>query len=179
MYNKIILSSVLSLSLIACTTPAVVQKADSDIENKAKSFHVDSNKSKIYFINGKMTSGLFNPTHSYPSDLAINDVVIGSMNKENVLVVDLLPGMYEFYWLPRSTDMIDKNSVPQKTKLKVDGGQVLVLQGDYSMGGAAYFGLLGSMVSPPTTSIVVASREDIKNKVVVSPQNCKPSICAN
>jgi hypothetical protein len=179
MYYKIILSSVLSLSLIACTTPAVVQKADSDVENKAKSFQVDSNKSKIYFINGKMTSGLFNPTHSYPSDLAINDIVIGSMNKENVLVVDLLPGTYEFYWLPRSTDMIDKKSVPQKTKLKVDAGQVLVLQGDYSMGGAAYFGLLGSMVSPPTTSIVVASREDIKNKVVVSPQNCKPSICAN
>ncbi len=169
----------LSLSLIACTTPAVVQKADSDVENKAKSFQVDPNKSKIYFINGKMTSGLFNPIHSYPSDLAINDIVIGSMNKENVLVVDLLPGTYEFSWLPRSTDMIDKKSVPQKTKLKVDGGQVLVLQGDYSMGGAAYFGLLGSMVSPPTTSIVVANREDVKNKVVVSPQNCKPSICAN
>jgi len=53
------------------------------------------------------------------------------------------------------------------------------MRGDYSLGGAAYFGLIGSMVSPPTTSIVIGTKDDIKNKIVVSPQNCNPSICAN
>jgi hypothetical protein len=171
--------SLLCLILIGCTTPAVVQKADSDFEDKARSFRVEPNKSRIYFVNGKITSGFFNPSHQYPSDLSINGVLIGSMNKENVMVLDLIPGTYEFHWMPRSTDLIDKQSVPQKTKLKADAGQFLVIQGDFSMGGGAYFGLVGSMVSPPTTTIVVASKDDIKNKVVVSPQNCNPSICAN
>jgi len=161
-----------------CTTPAVIQKADPLAEYKAKIFDVDASKSKIYFVNGKVTPNMFNMDHSYPSDFYVNDIAIGSMNKDNAMVVDLIPGSYDFHWLPRSTDLIDKNSLPQKFKIKAEGGQVIVLRGDYSLGGAAYFGLIGSLASPPKTSITVASKEDISNKVIVLPQNCNTTFCS-
>ena len=179
MYIKSIFYFLSVIMLVGCTTPAVVSKADANFENRAKSFQVEPTKSKVYFVNGNIVPSMFNSAHAYPSDFLINDTVIGSMNKDNVLVVDLMPGSYEFHWMPRSTDLIDKKSVPKKANLQVNGGQILVMRGDYSLGGAAYFGLIGSMVSPPTTSIVIGTKDDIKNKIVVSPQNCNPSICAN
>ena len=173
------LSAMFILGLLGgCTTPAVVQKADPLSEYKAKIFYVDASKSKIYFVNGKATPNMFNIDHSYPSDFYVNDIAVGSMNKENAMVIDLIPGQYDFHWLPRSTDLIDKNSVPQKSRIKVEGGQVIVLRGDYSLGAAAFFGLIGSIASPPTTSITVAVKDDISSKVIVLPQNCNTTFCS-
>ena len=173
-----ILSAMFIFGLLGgCTTPAVVQKADPLSEYKAKIFDVDASKSKIYFVNGKATPNMFNIDHPYPSDFYVNDIAVGSMNKDNAMVIDLIPGQYDFHWLPRSTDLIDKNSVPQKSRIKVEGGQVIVLRGDYSLGAAAFFGLIGSIASPPK-SITVAMKDDISSKVIVLPQNCKTNFCA-
>lgn len=167
----------LTIQLFGCATPAVVQRVDAEAEKKAKSFQVENNKSKIYFINGKMTSGFINPMHSYPSDILVNDVQIGSMNKENVMVFDVAPGSYDISWMPRSTDPIDQKATQNKLKVNAQGGQAIVLQGDYSMGGAAGFGLLGAMVSPPATSVTTANKDEVASKIVVQPQNCIPNIC--
>lgn len=173
-----LLLALVTVLLAACQTPAIVQQADSDSENRAKTFQVDAAKGKIYFVNGQITYGGFlTQTHPYPSDFIVNDKVIASMNKENVLVFDLVPGNYEFSWMPRSSDPIDKNSVPNKLKTRVDGGKIVILRGDYSLGGAMAFGLIGSMVSPPQTSIVFGAKNDILNKTVVMPQNCPAAMC--
>lgn len=175
--KNIVLATLLTLMLAGCTTPALVQKADAISEKKAKEFHTEPNKTKIYFVNGKMTSGFINPMHSYPSDILVNDVQIGSMNKENVMVFDVAPGSYDVSWMPRSTDPIDQKATQNKLKINALGGQVIVLQGDYSMGGAAGFGLLGAMVSPPATSVTITSKDEVASKIVVQPQNCAPNIC--
>jgi hypothetical protein len=112
-FKKIVLICAV-FQLFGCATPAVVQKADPESERKAKAFQVDSNKSKIYFVNGLMTSGFVNPTHSYPSDVIVNEILIGSMNKENVMVIDVAPGSYNFSWMPRSTDPIDQKATQKK-----------------------------------------------------------------
>lgn len=189
---KIILTIFLSLSLQAFAEPAAVQNADADLANKATELTVETGKARIYFITGKDTSGIVTdkPPFKSSSDLLVNDTVIGSINRENLLVADLKPGMYEFYWQP--TDTIKSNSkiVPQKMKLNIESGQILVLQGDYHDGmsktkkiGSLFFGALGALAmglsSTPTSSLVVASEEDIKNKTLVTPTNCNPSICGN
>ena len=175
-FYKIVLIC-LSIQLLGCATPAVVQRVDAEVEKKAKLFQVEQNKSKIYFLNGKMTSGFINPIHSYPSDILVNDVFIGSMNKENVMVIDVAPGSYDISWMPRSTDPIDKKAIQNKLKINAQAGQAVILQGDYSMGGAAGFGYLGAMVSPPATSVTLSNKDEVASKVVVHPQNCAPTIC--
>jgi hypothetical protein len=189
--NKYIFTIFLSLSLNAFSAPAVLENADAGLENKATALTVEPNKGKIYFING---NDLFftNPkvTHLIKSDLFINDTFIGSpQKKENVLVVDLLPGTYEFHWLPTG---IEPNSkmVPEKIKLNVEAGKKLVIQGDYNdgkktinrvlgFGGGLFGALLSDAGSKPSTSIAVATEDDVKNKTVVNPTNCKPPICGN
>ena len=42
------------LALQACTTPAVVSKADADATQKAMSFEVSKDRAKVYFVNGKI-----------------------------------------------------------------------------------------------------------------------------
>ena len=175
-FKKIVLICAV-FQLFGCATPAVVQKADPESERKAKAFQVDSNKSKIYFVNGLMTSGFVNPTHSYPSDVILNEILIGSMNKENVMVIDVAPGSYNFSWMPRSTDPIDQKATQKKMTVNAHAGEAIVLRGDYSMGGAAGFGLLGAMVSSPVTSVTLGNRDDVASKVVVHPQSCPATIC--
>jgi hypothetical protein len=57
-----------------------------------------------------------------------------------------------------------------------NGGEILILQGDYSMGGAA-FGLIGSMFSPPKTWLTKADKSEVQGKTIVLPQNCDVNVC--
>ena len=71
----------------------------------------------------------------------------------------------------------DKNANPQIMSVILQGGEVLVLQGDYSLGGAAIFGLIGGMVSPPKTWLRRAERAEVQGKTIVLPQNCDVNVC--
>jgi len=163
--------------LQACTTPAIVSKADDMTTRKAMSFEVGNDRAKVYFVNGKVMENMFNMKHQYPSDFMVNGKVIGSKNKEDALVFEVKPGIYDFSWNVRSTDIIDKNAVPQVMKINLTPGEILVLKGDYSMGGAAYFGLIGAMMSPPKTWITRAEKTEIQGKNIVLTQNCDVNIC--
>ena len=103
--------------------------------------------------------------------------IVGSKNKEDVLVFQVKPGKYDFSWNVRSTDPIDKNATPQVMSIILKRGEIVVLQGDYSLGGAAMFGLIGGMVSPPKTWLLRAERNEIQGKTVVLPQTCEPNVC--
>lgn len=89
---------------------------------------------------------MFNMKHQYPSDFIVDGKTIGSKNKEDALVFEVKPGKYDFYWNVRSTDPIDKKANPQVMPIILQGGDIVVLQGDYSLGGATMFGLIGAMV---------------------------------
>lgn len=162
-----------------CMTPAVVMQADSQVVGRAMSFDVSPDRARVYFISGIISENMFNMSHKYPSDFMLNGKLIGSKNKDDVMVFELRPGSYDFAWSVRSTDLIDKNSVPQTMSLILSPGEIVVLQGDYSMGGGAMFGLLGSMISPPKTWLVRADRSKALSKNVVVPQNCEVNVCLN
>jgi hypothetical protein len=167
----------LCLGLQACTTPAVVSKADASESQKAMAFEVSNDSAKVYFVNGKVVENLFNMKHQYPSDFIVDGKIVGSKNKEDVLVFQVKPGKYDFSWNVRSTDPIDKNATPQVMSIILKRGEIVVLQGDYSLGGAAMFGLIGGMVSPPKTWLLRAERNEVQGKTVVLPQTCEPNVC--
>lgn len=179
MLNKFSLILFLCGILSGCTTQAIVSKPDVDTTKRAASFEVGRDRSKVYFINGKMVGNLFNMKHKYPSDFIINGKIIGSMNKDDVMVMELRPGNYELSWNVRSTDLINKKSVPQLININIKGGEIIILQGDYSLGGASMFGLIGSMVSSPKAFLSKGDRPDIQGKNVVTPQYCVPSMFLN
>lgn len=165
------------LALQACTTPAVVSKADADATQKAMSFEVSKDRAKVYFVNGKIIENMFNMKHQYPSDFIVDGKTIGSKNKDDALVFEVKPGKYDFSWNVRSTDPIDKKANPQVMPIILQGGEIVVLQGEYSLGGAAMFGLIGAMMSPPKTLLNKADRSEVQGKTIVLPQNCEVNVC--
>jgi hypothetical protein len=164
-------------ALVGCATPALVQNADDATRAKALAFDVSSDRGRVYFVSGSVKENIFGLKHKYPSNFFVHGQNIGSKNPENVMVFDLRPGQYEFQWGVRSTDPIDKNSVPAPFRAVVPPGGVLVLRGEYSIGAAMVLGLVGSMVSPPRSFLVEGSRDEVVGKVVVVPQTCPPTIC--
>lgn len=166
------------IELCACTTPAASIKADADTTKKAVQFLTSDDRAKVYFVNGKMIGNIFGLNHKYPSDLYVNSQLIGSMNKDDALVFELLPGTYQFHWSVRTTDPIEQKAVAQPQQLELKGGDMIVLLGEYDIGGAAMFGLVGALVAPPKTSISRGDRPAVNGKSFVVPQSCPASVCA-
>jgi hypothetical protein len=172
-----LLLCVAALALLnGCNTPAKVIKVDEQTQNDIFSFQSNPSAARIYIFTGKIKGSLFNSNHSFPADIYVNTVQIGSINKENVMYFELNPGNYDFSWIPRNTDLIVKQSVSLKSNFDVLPGQILVLRGDYDYGGSN-FGLIGAMINRPTTFIVAALQEDVLKKKVVTPQTCDASLC--
>jgi hypothetical protein len=176
------LAKLLSLStvfvLAACTTPAIVKQADPSVATAAKNFRGEPDRAKVYFVNGKIVGNIFGMSHRYPKDIFVNGRLIGSMNPENVMVTDLSPGEYRFAWNVRSTDIIDKKTESQDALVRVGAGDVVVMVSEYDMGGAAMFGLLGSLMSPPKAQFRRGTPADVPaDKTVVAPQSCPQDIC--
>lgn len=164
-------------NLQACTTPAITLKADEDTIQKANNFSVQKDRAKVYFVNGKIISPIFDTSNQYPSDFIIDGKTVGSKNSKDVLVFEVKPGAYDFSWNVRSEDPIDKKTVPQVTKINLTEGEILILRGDFSLGGAAAFGLIGAMISAPKTYLVKSERSEVQGKNFVMPQSCAETIC--
>lgn len=168
---------VVAILLTGCTTPAVVLKSDPETARKASAFEVKPDRAKVYFVSGKIVGNIFGMSHGYPSDLYVNSQLVGSKNKEDAMVFELNPGVYNFSWNVRSTDLIDKKTEPRQFETRLGAGDVVVLRGDWDPGAAHAFGLLGAMVSPPKTEIRRAERTEIANKSFVLPQSCDVKLC--
>jgi len=177
---KLVSVALVSVLLVACTTPAQVTKPDAMTERKAALFEASADRAKVYLINGKIAGiagDMFGLNHGYPSDFFIDSRLIGSMNKDDALVFDLRPGVYRFSWNVRSTDLIDKKTVANDAEVRVGGGDIVVLLGDYNQGGAAFGGLIGAMISPPKTNVRRGSISDVSKKTFVVPQSCDAQLC--
>lgn len=162
----------LAALLVGCTTPAKVINTSAEVTEKAKTFQVSSDRAKIYFVNGKLIGNIFGMNHKYPSDLYINSQLIGSMNPTDSLVFELGPGVYTFSWNVRSTDPIDKKTEPQPYEMRVAGGDLVVLRGDYDPSGGSSFGLIGALISPPKSEIKRDGKKSIEGKNFVEPEFC-------
>ena len=160
----------------ACSTPAKVNEVDAQTQRDVLGFQSNPGSARVYIFTGKLIGGLFNSNHTFPADIYVNTTQIGSINNENVMYFELKPGHYDFSWVARNNDLIVKQTVPLKSNFDLLAGQILVLRGDYDLGGT-HFGLIGAMINHPSTVIVKAQQDDVLQKKVVTPQTCDPGLC--
>ena len=164
-------------SLFGCSTPAHVLKVEPEKDPTITSFVSKPDLGRVYFTNGNIIGfNIFNhhPVHRHSSDISINSVLIGSMNFNDVMVLDILPGDYKISWNVRSTDLILKQTQPTTFNFSIIAGEIKILKGDFDNGAG---NLLGTLYNPPKTSVTESERKFFEGKNFVMPQTCPSNIC--
>ncbi len=163
--------------IFGCAIKADVVKHDDKVSSKAKNFETDDKLAKIYFLTTSKDN-LFKMKAGHSADLKVNGSVIGSINDDNVMYFKLMPGTYKFEWVMRSSDIFETRATSVEFPYRVAAGDVVILRGKYNAGGAAAFGLLGALMSPPKYEMEISNdREMIKELNVAAPQNCPSNLC--
>jgi hypothetical protein len=164
-------------SMAGCSTPAHVLKVETEKDPSITSFVAKPDFGRVYFTNGNIIGfNIFNhhPVHRHSSDISINSVLIGSMNFNDVMVLDILPGDYKISWNVRSTDLILKQTQPSTFNFSIGSGEIKILKGDFDNGAG---NLLGTLYNPPKTSVTESERKFFEGKNFVTPQTCPSTIC--
>ena len=174
---KKIITALISIVLIGCAIKADVVKHDDKVTTKAKNFEADDKLAKVYFLTTSKDN-FFKIKTGHSADLKVNGTVIGSINDDNVMYFKLMPGTYKFEWAMRSSDIFESRATSVEFPYRVAGGDVVILRGKYNAGGAAAFGLLGALMSPPKYEMEISNDRDmIKELNVAAPQTCPSNIC--
>jgi hypothetical protein len=164
-----------SLMLAGCATTIPTNKY-SDVEReKLLQFSGNPNVARVFFLNGITSNQMVNLRHGFPSSLILNDVVIGSVNKGDVLVADLKPGNYVARWRPPFEK--DGASRFKAQNLNLQAGEVVIIRSIFNPGGTG-FGLIGAALSPPSLELDIGDdKSDISSLTVVKPTDCPQTLC--
>lgn len=183
--NKIKICSlfVFSFLTVGCMAPAPVKIADNTFTAKAQAFEVPKDSARVYFLNGKNLAATFISQHPIPTNLYVNNVLIGSLNRGDAFVFDVKPNTYEISWRPRTNDPIDANAVSKPYTANLKAGESIVLVGNYQVdfGMGSAFGIIGVLASTSSAkalaTVTLGNRSDVNNKVIVLPESCPDTIC--
>ena len=173
----VLLMSILVITLTGCAAkvPTVAHSAADTIEYKT--FSAPSHSSRIYFLNGITTGpGPDIPLrHGFSSELLIDGVMVGHVNKSDVLVFDVQPSEYTFSWRPT----VDHDAESDALQITTMPGQIIVLRSVFNSGGSG-FGLVGSLISPPSTELQHSTdTAGIKGLEFVTALDCPVNICTS
>jgi len=159
--------------LVGCTAPLNTKVADPTAASDAHSFRTKPGLAKVYFVGGRMGASMtLKADMPGGAMLLIDGNHVGQMDKNEVLVVDVVPKQYNFSWKYPAGD-----SQMQFLSRQVNAGDILILQANWNTGGSG-FGLIGLAVSPAKYEInVVTNRGLVEGKRVVSHTSCPTSIC--
>lgn len=137
----------------------------------AANFVVSQGNAKVYLVGGKMGYGSFMDPTIPGAELVINNVSIVKFGKDEVGVVDVRPGNYNFTWKD-----INNEGKAEILSKQLSAGEILILRADFKMGGASLF--LGPLAASASNRISeVSDRSSIKNKKLVIATNCPEVIC--
>ena len=165
----------IAFALTACATTLPTSKYSEQERNELMQFTARADSARVFFLNGITSNQMVNLRHGFPSSLILNDVVIGNVNKGDVLVADVKPGSYKARWRPP----FEKDGTSRYTdeNLTLKAGDVVIIRSVFNPGGAG-FGLIGALASPPTFELNVSSdRSDIATLSLVRPLECPNEIC--
>jgi hypothetical protein len=137
----------------------------------AANFVASQGSAKVYLVGGKWGYGSFMDPTIPGAELVINNVSIVKFGKDEVGVVDVRPGNYNFTWKD-----INNEGKAEILSKQLSAGEILILRADFKMGGASLF--LGPLAASATNKISeVSDRSSIKNKRLVIASNCPEVIC--
>jgi hypothetical protein len=129
--------------------------------------------SKVYFVGGKTGSGIsLKVAMAGGATFIVDGNPVGQIDKNDVMVLDVVPKQYSFSWQYPSGDS-KINFVSRALK----AGDVVILQANWNTGGAG-FGILGMAAAPAQYELTeVFDRSLVMGKRFVKPTNCPSSIC--
>ena len=137
----------------------------------ASNFVAPQGNAKVYLVGGKMGYGSFMDPTIPGAELVINNVSIVKFGKNEVGVVDVLPGNYNFTWKD-----INNEGKAEIFSKQLSSGEILILRADFKMGGASLF--FGPLAASAINRISeVSDRSSIINKKLVTATNCPEVIC--
>ena len=156
--------------LVGCATPINVRMADPNTASEAYAFKTKPGNAKVYFVAGKMGFTI-TPEAMRPNVagaiLLINGNIVGQIDKNDVLVVDVVPNQYNFSWQNAHND-----SQTQFVNRQLKAGDVLILQANHIL--PAFGGFSG----PPKYELVEQiDRSLVMGRRVVSQTSCPATIC--
>ena len=173
--SKKVLASVTTLLVISgcASTPIAVNPTNQVQQQAAYSFSAKPGMAKVYFVGGKTGSGIsLKVAMAGGAFFIIDGSRVGQIDKNDVMVMDVVPKQYNFSWQYPSAD--SKMNVLSKS---LKAGDVVILQANWNTGGAG-FGILGMAAAPAQYEISeVFDRSLVSGKRVVSPTTCSSSIC--
>ena len=157
-------------ALVGCATPINVRTADPTTASEAYAFKTKPGNAKVYFVAGKMGFTI-TPEAMRPNVagaiLLINGNIVGQIDKNDVLVVDVVPNQYNFSWQNAHND-----SQTQFVNRQLKAGDVLILRANHILP------TFGGLSGPPKYELLEqADRSLVTGKRVVSHTSCPATIC--
>lgn len=164
---KNILIIVLScLSIVGCATPTTNSFVSSmlQVNNLPEQLKPNATDAKVFFVAGR-TGGTYQlkATMAPGAQFLINGNMVGQLDRNTALGINLAPGSYNFAWRYPAAD---SRLIFIQTVLKA--GDVLILQADWN------FQFLGP------AEYKLSSISDIGavlGKQVIGPVNCPSTLC--
>ena len=93
-----------------------------------------------------------------PADFLVDGETVGSINKGEMLVVEVAPGSHQFSWAERSDGDSASRVMPLQRSVKP--GEILYLKANLNMRyGGAFGGIVGLMIDPPRDELVVCEAD--------------------
>jgi hypothetical protein len=170
-------AALLCLGATGCQPRTVPVMATADYEASVRTIAIPPpDRARLYIVSGKTPSGnLLGPAyrlHGISGDIYADGVKIGSLNPEEIMVVDMIPGKHVLYWhyLHQSGGPLLKSD---RLELDLRGGTTQMLGTDIG-----YFnltiakGILITADTPgPANNTIPAMFK------IVRPGSCPPTIC--
>jgi len=137
---------------------------------------INKGEGRIYFCLGKTNFGTKEIEYNIAGDLFINNQKIGYLNKDEYIVVDLLAGSYEVYWV--SYDTMSHTTKKNVITLKEDERKYM--QASVLNRTNMKLGLIGALTTSDFENYLseepISGREKIKNSRLVEYLNLSTKI---
>jgi hypothetical protein len=180
-YKFIPLTVMLLFVLSGCATAVIVNPADSETIQAANTFAPKEGMAKVYFLGGKTGTAISFPAKMVGGAILVVDGnQVGPIDKNDVMVLDVVPNEYNFSWqYPRTGNVLTEATGEMKFLTKqLSAGDVLILQAYHFTGGGGFAFGLGNLISPPEFRISeVYDRALVMGKRFVKPITCPNTIC--
>ena len=121
---------------------------------------------RIYIGGGSLCSGMCVKLWSegQVGPVFINGQRVWTFAKNEHTAIDLLPGIYEVYWVPNKPDKV----FSQKSAITISAGSNRYFATDSETRIGAHFGLIGALASDYTMNAVINEKQnlDVESKLV-------------
>lgn len=104
MIQKVVVLAALALVVAACMPRSAPLMATAEYEQQVRKIAAPpADRARLYIFAGKQRIGAFTTVqtlHNVTGDICIDETKIGTINPQEAMVVDIVPGQHSLKWLP-------------------------------------------------------------------------------